>query len=320
MIFQNPILQRANLIQRRLRNIYLADKSPVVASLKLTQVCNLQCRHCTWFDKVKNDLSLEEWKKIIDRIYNLGCFTVFLEGGEPTLRKDINEIIDYVKSKGMVCILFTNGTRPIPEAEVDALWISLDGLERTNDRIRGKGVYRKIMETIDKYQGPNMFSITALSKSSSDEIEEFCSELSSTNIKGNIFNFMYPYKDIEHEILNKEERIELAKRILGLKSKYPKIISSDSYLKSVGQEDKLCYPWILALVTADGEITKGCTVEPVEMADCDKCDMMCGLEATLGIELNRDSVRFWNHFNILNEFNLDLYPDWALNLFRIQKN
>ncbi|MCK4728505.1 MAG: hypothetical protein KAT27_06260, partial [Desulfobacterales bacterium] len=42
------------------------------------------------------------------------------------------------------------------------------------------------------------------------------------------------------------------------------------------------------------------------------CDMMCGLEATLGFELDRNSVHFWNLFNILTSFNIDHLPDWAL--------
>ena len=319
MVFNNKILRILNLTQRRFQNIFFDDKSPFVASLKLTQRCNLHCRHCTWYNKIKNDLTLQQWKIIIDNIYKMGCLVIFLEGGEPTLRKDINEIINYIKSKGMGCVLFTNGTGHIPEEEVDAVWISIDGIENTHNSIRGEGVYQKVMDTIDRYPDLNMYSITALSKISKDEIDELCFQLSSTNLKGHIFNFMYPYKDIEQEVLNKNERIEMANRILDLKNKYPKIISSDSYLKSVGQPNKLCYPWILALVTADGKITQGCTIEPVEKADCDKCDMMCGIEATLGIELNNDSVHFWNYFNILNDFNIDLFPDWATNFFRIQK-
>ncbi len=107
--------------------------------------------------------------------------------------------------------------------------------------------------------------------------------------------------------------------LIDLKNKYPKIVSSDSFLRAVGQPDKICYPWLLLLATADGRITQGCTVEPVEERNCEVCDMMCGLEATLGFELYRDSVKFWNRFNILSQVDIDLCPDWALRLGRINR-
>ena len=319
MTFDNSNLDILYLMYRRLRYVLFSDSSPVVASIKITQRCNLHCTHCTWVNKVTHDLPLESWKNIIDIIYRRGCFVVFVEGGEPTLRKDLAEIVKYIKNKGMVCILFTNGTRKLPDLELDAIWISIDGTEKSHDNIRGKGTYRKIMDTLRQYPDQNIYSMTTLSRVNADEIEAICRELSSTSLKGLIFNFMYPYQDVSRIKLSKNERISCARQILDLKQRYPKIVSSDSYLKTVGQPDKLCYPWMLLLVTADGTITQGCTVEPAEKPNCEDCDMMCGLEATLGFELDRTSVHFWNLFNIFTSFNIDRFPDWAIRLLSIKR-
>ncbi len=300
------------LTYRKIKYAYQRDDSPVVAAIKVTQRCNLHCNHCTWVNKVAHDLPLARWKEIIDTIYKRGCVAVFVEGGEPTLREDVAQLIGYIKRKGMSCVLFTNGTRKLSDLNPDAIWISIDGTEKSHDQLRGKGSYQKVMTTLNNYPEKNTYSMTTLSKLNATEIEAICSELSATSLKGLIFNFMYPYQDIKQEVLSKSERIACARQILKLKAKYPKIVSSDSYLQAVGQPNKLYHPWILLLVTADGAITHGCTVEAMEERNCDVCDMMCGLEATLGVELDRGSVHFWSLNHIIPP--IDRYPDWALRL------
>ncbi len=265
-------------------------------------------------------MPLERWKDIIDDTYRRGCYIIFVEGGEPTLRDDLTEIIKYIKSVGMLCVLFTNGTRGLPDCDLDAVWISIDGSHSSHDITRGEGTHEKIMETLENNPDNNTFSMTTLSKTNAGDIEELCKELSATSLNGLIFNFMYPYKGAEGKnALSTEERIKCAQQILKLKKDYPKIASSDSYLRAVGQPDKSCYPWLLLMVTADAKITHGCTVEPAEERDCNQCDMMCGLESSLGFELKRDSVNFWKHINIDTPLNVDLVPDWALRLINGRK-
>jgi len=313
-LFLRQAAQFTYFTYRKIRHTYFGDTSPVVAAIKVTQRCNLKCTHCTWVNKITNDLPLGDWKKIIDGLYKRGCGIVFIEGGEPTLRNDLSEIIGYIKAKGMFCVLFTNGTRCLDGLTPDAFWFSIDGTEKSHDAIRGKGTYKKVMETLRKYPEKNILSITTLSKINADEIEDICVEFSKANIRGIIFNFMYPYKDVSKDSLAKEKRIECAKEIFDKKSRFPKIASSDSYLKSVGKENKLCYPWLLLLVTADGKITHGCTVEPVEERNCEACDMMCGLEASLGFELDNGSLYFWGLSGILPQS--ALFPEWSLSLLR----
>ncbi len=313
MSYTNAVIQLLYAFYRRLKYLYFNDKSPVVASIKITQRCNLHCSHCTWVNKVAKDLPLSRWKEIIDTLYRRGCGIVFIEGGEPTLRGDLPEIIAHIKSKGMFCVMFTNGTRSLDGLEPDTFWFSIDGTEEQHDRVRGKGTYKKVMDTLTRYPDKNTLSITTLSKVNVDGIEDICRDLSSTSLNGLIFNFMYPYKDVAADVLTRKQRIASAQKILALKEKYKKIASSNSYLRTVGQADKLCYPWILLLVTADGKITQGCTVAPVEEPNCEVCDMMCGLEATLGFELYRDSLHFWSMSKILPQ--LEYVPDWVLSLF-----
>jgi len=73
--------------------------------------CNLSCRHC-WIkpDSDGNDLTLEGMKEVIDQTEEAGAKTIKITGGEPFYRKDILQIIEYIRKKNINIILETNGT------------------------------------------------------------------------------------------------------------------------------------------------------------------------------------------------------------------
>ena len=76
----------------------LGKKEPVAGPLKLgievTQRCNSRCRSCDRWHKVnKDELKLEEIKKLLYNVRAMGTSTVSLTGGEALLRTDIFEII-----------------------------------------------------------------------------------------------------------------------------------------------------------------------------------------------------------------------------------
>jgi hypothetical protein len=93
--------------------------------------------------------------------------------------------------------------------------------------------------------------------------------------------------------LDTEERREIAEKMIGLKKKYPKLMNSVSYLKTVGKEKK-CYPWLLVVVTANGKQEHGCMVRHIEKEDCSKCDMGCYGEISRLYESKRDTAKFWS--------------------------
>ena len=74
--------------------------------------CNLSCRKC--FNEIhqdfKEDLSLAEIKEILDDLYQSGVLQLTITGGEPLLRNDIWEILDYAFELGFGVRFFTNGT------------------------------------------------------------------------------------------------------------------------------------------------------------------------------------------------------------------
>ncbi|MHA1216880.1 MAG: radical SAM protein [Candidatus Thorarchaeota archaeon] len=90
-------------------------------TIALTERCNLRCAHCFVHDASRDrellatELSTEEWFRVFDQLADAGCLWLLLTGGEPLLRSDFAEIYRYVKQKGFVVTLFTNGTLLTPE-------------------------------------------------------------------------------------------------------------------------------------------------------------------------------------------------------------
>ena len=121
---------------------------PVSVNLQVTKYCNLNCPYCfADLETLKDlkELSTQETLETIDELYKYGCRHIILMGGEPLIRRDIGEIIRYIKSKWMRCEIVTNGYfvyRHIDDLKIcDSVCISLDGPKEVNDQLRGNGCY-----------------------------------------------------------------------------------------------------------------------------------------------------------------------------------
>lgn len=122
------------------------DKKPVVV-WNCTQKCNLKCVHCYAQSEDRDyagEMSTEEAKTMIDDLAAWGAPVLLFSGGEPTLRKDLLELMRYAKGKRMRVVISTNGTQITPEkaaqyAEVGLSYVgvSLDGGRETHDKFRG---------------------------------------------------------------------------------------------------------------------------------------------------------------------------------------
>lgn len=92
---------------------------PISGSLEVTMRCNLRCQHCyipgeRRASRGERELNLAEIKHILDEVTDAGCLWLLLTGGEPLLRRDFLEIYAYVRRKGIILTLFTNGTLITP--------------------------------------------------------------------------------------------------------------------------------------------------------------------------------------------------------------
>lgn len=129
---------------------------PVLMYLHLTNRCNLRCSYCyanvngRFDNSLVKDLSTNNWISLINDAYELGARYFHLYGGEPLLRKDIEEIVAHCLSKNILVEIMTNG-HLVPKhidllKKVHSICLSLDGEKKVNDAVRGKGNF----DAVDK--------------------------------------------------------------------------------------------------------------------------------------------------------------------------
>jgi MoaA/NifB/PqqE/SkfB family radical SAM enzyme len=176
---------------------------PHAAHLILTYKCNLKCEACpSWEVTEHNDLSTEEWLGVFEQLKSLDVVKVL--GGEPLIRKDIVELLTGIRDiiDPYMLQLTTNGM--MTQRTLDVLravaWpglqlrISVDGLERTHDWMRGvKGSWKKVTKTVrevaalrEEYGfkfGIN-FALTDRSIQELDEMIAFSEEMGADLIPG----------------------------------------------------------------------------------------------------------------------------------------
>jgi radical SAM protein with 4Fe4S-binding SPASM domain len=96
--------------------------APYRMDLALTYRCNNDCAHC--YNARQRDfreMPTEEWRRILDRLWELGIPHVVFTGGEPTLRTDLPELIAHAEANGQITGLNTNGRRLSDRRFIDAL-------------------------------------------------------------------------------------------------------------------------------------------------------------------------------------------------------
>ena len=88
-------------------------KAPRIVAWEITRSCNLACAHCRAAARCEpypGELSLDECKALIDDIASIADPILILTGGEPLLRADIWDIVDYAHERGLHPVIGTNGT------------------------------------------------------------------------------------------------------------------------------------------------------------------------------------------------------------------
>jgi mycofactocin biosynthetic radical S-adenosylmethionine protein MftC len=139
--------------------------APICLTWELTYACNLACIHCLSSSGRRDpgELSTAEAKAVVNELAKLQVFYVNIGGGEPTIRPDFFEIIDYCVASGVGVKFSTNGSR-IDEAAAKRLagsdyvdiQISLDGANReTNDAVRGDGSWDMAIRAMDNLKAAN---------------------------------------------------------------------------------------------------------------------------------------------------------------------
>jgi radical SAM protein with 4Fe4S-binding SPASM domain len=179
---------------------------PLLVSWNLTRKCNLKCPHCyinATTQELKNELTTEQSKSLIDQICEVSTPLLILSGGEPLLRPDVYELVRYGASKGLKMGLGSNGSligataaRRLKEAGIETVSISLDShIPEQHDEFRGvPGSWEKAVGAIKALQenGVLVQVNTTLTQQNYDQIDDIMSLAENIGVENFHLFFLVP--------------------------------------------------------------------------------------------------------------------------------
>jgi radical SAM family uncharacterized protein len=241
---------------------------PLFCGHKLTYNCNLRCKMCPFWKRSSKDLSIEQEKAILRQIYDSGVCGIAFEGGEPLLRDDLVEILAFSRSLPLHTSLVTNGT--LLESRIDeiaqyingAVYVSLDGLEKTHDTIRGvSGCFRKAVRGIIASRKKVAVTInTTIMAENIHEIEDLV-KLANELDTGISVAVAHEYCNAKASAPASHEIREIAEKLAEMKKNGYPLINSVSYFKVFAKEKNwTCKPWASVNVSPEGNLVLPCYV------------------------------------------------------------
>ncbi len=133
--------------------------APLRMDLALTYKCNNKCTKC-YVEEVRDikELSTEEWKSVLDKLWEIGIPHITFTGGEPTLREDLPKLVEYAEDLGIITGITTNGRKlkdkdlvdELVTAGIDHFQVTLESHDaKIHDKLSGvKGAWEETVEGI----------------------------------------------------------------------------------------------------------------------------------------------------------------------------
>jgi MoaA/NifB/PqqE/SkfB family radical SAM enzyme len=239
----------------------LSPGKPHHAQWLVTRKCNYRCLGCNvWKEQDERELSAEEIKKGLDILNDLGVVELVFSGGDPLLRDDIGEILDYA-SKLFVTTVYDNGSMAAKKIDclrnVDFVAISIDSLdEAKNDYIKAvPGSWKRANEAVETLhkEGVNVCVTPTISQKNLYEIVDITNYFTGKGIP--VWYCLYSYdvsidskqlfrigkENDDFVIRDNQAMVSLCDKLMEMKKKNNKILMTDKLLKalrSLYDEDK----------------------------------------------------------------------------------
>lgn len=280
---------------------------PFTFSHMVTSKCNCNCDFCFWkHHSDKDDLSLEEIKRIYSEAKAEGYMNSILWGGEPLLRQDFTEIAKASLDNGMYTKVATNGWFLQDNHEfakyTDLIFISLDDIGEKHDALRGnmKGLYDRVINGINfhKIHYPKMRIYVCCTVSTANTLEslenvaKLCKDLDIllyfTVNKSNQDFSEWEGKDGLKELEYETDKLsEIFRGIKSLKKKGYPIRNSDyfiDYLIDKKNYYECHWPQVATVMYSNGDLLRCYDRKPIEGLNLRKMSLKEALSSKQFIE------------------------------------
>lgn len=234
-----------SLAERSLANYFL--KRPFCISFEVTHSCNANCKHCHLGGPVDEQRATPQ--RYGELSHKLKPVIAQISGGEPLLRKDLEQIIKAIKrpKAAPYIVITTNGAlltkkrySSLRQAGLDEFSLSLDYPDERHDEFRGiPGLFKRIETLIKNFSPAEDKAITLCCVIQSDNFRDLMqmAELAKEwDVKINFSTYTFLRTNDKSYMLSKEELEEfkeIIKQLLNFKKKYGVIFTSDYVFKNM---------------------------------------------------------------------------------------
>lgn len=267
-----------------IKTIFTKNKKPILATIILTDKCNLSCKHCSVNNITAVIYPYKQIKKEMKRLYDMGIRILFFCGGETFMwrdgKKSLRDLVIEAKQMGFFIVnTVTNGTFPIDLPEADLILLSLDGDRTKHNEIRGN-TYDRIIHNVRNATSDNICFYMAINKVNKSTVKNVCIMTKRLkNVRAVSFNFHTPYPDTKELALTKKEKAECCRVISEMMKKGVPVFnlkSAFSYLIN----NSFPTPCYQCIVSENGKIsTCGRCIDVDGL--CEKCGYFFVAEYTL---------------------------------------
>jgi MoaA/NifB/PqqE/SkfB family radical SAM enzyme len=244
------LLDKLNYAVRgaRLLEGFVREK-PIHCIVQVSNKCNLSCGFCSFWErpaKKKDEMTLADFETISSKLAEGGAMIISIEGGEPTLRRDIVDIVRAF-ARYHHPIMFTNGWRievPLARALWDAglteIGVSLDYANPTqHDAHRGlPGTFDAALRAVEILRdtaprgGRQMVMISVVMHDNVEQLEDLLKISRSLGVSHQM-TLVSTGGDGRHDRAQHAPLHGIGKRLLELKQKYPHFVTFSGYLEAI---------------------------------------------------------------------------------------
>jgi MoaA/NifB/PqqE/SkfB family radical SAM enzyme len=178
---------------------------------------------------------------------------------------------------------------PFTGSEADSIWVSLDGIGRFHDEIRGKGAFDRLVRNIATAGHPKLsvnMVINSLNYTSVRETIEFAGN--NPHIQSISLNFHTPYEGTEYLFLDWAKRSEVIDLIIRMKKEGYPVMNSVSGLKRMKHNRFKKQCWVTNFIMSDGTRLTECQGKTSGV--CDQCGLSMAGEMNAVFNLKPDTI------------------------------
>jgi MoaA/NifB/PqqE/SkfB family radical SAM enzyme len=231
----------------------LSRGKPQHAQWLVTRKCNYRCVGCNvWKEQDERELSAAEIKKGLDNLKDVGVVELVISGGDPLLRPDIEEIINYATDR-FITTVYDNGSMAAKKVDAlrkaDFVAISIDSLDPAkNDAIKAvPGALKNAIEAVELLQreGVKVAVTPTISQKNLNEIVDITEHFTAKGIP--VWYCLYSY-DISVEpnqlfrigkandefvITDKQGMVDLCNKLIEMQKKNKKILMTTRLMEAM---------------------------------------------------------------------------------------